>query len=73
MGGSMRTFVTDRRTDRRAWIHRTRVRVQKSKFGDTLLPLSRDKISKLETFHGNGLHLGGRVLEILHLDTETEP
>ena len=46
---------------------------KKSKFGDTLLPLSRDKISKLETFHGNGLRLGGRVLEILHLDAETEP
>ena len=48
-------------------------KLKKSKFGDTLLPLSRDKISKLKTFHGNRLHLGGRVLEILHLDAETEP
>ena len=32
MTGSMRTFVTDWRTDRRAWIHRTRVRVQQTIF-----------------------------------------
>ena len=32
----------------------------------------RDEISKLKTFHGNGLHLDGGVLEILHLDAETE-
>ena len=43
------------------------------KFGDALLPLSRAKISKLKTFYGNGLHLRGRVLEILHLDAKTEP
>ena len=49
------------------------LKIEKSKFGDTLLPLSRDKISKLETFHGNGLHLGLKVLEIHHLDAETEP
>ena len=27
---------------------------------------------KIDFFYGNGLHLGGKVLEILHLDAETE-
>ena len=31
------------------------------------------KISELKNVHGNGLHLGGRLIEILHLDAETEP
>ena len=43
----------------------------KSKFGDALLPLSRDQISKLKFISGNGLHLGGRVLKILHLHAKT--
>ena len=44
----------------------------KSKLGDALLPLSRDQISKLKFIYGNGLHLHGRVLEILHLHAKTE-
>ena len=44
----------------------------KSKFGVALLPLSRDQISKLKFIYGNGLHLHGRVLEILHLHAKTE-
>ena len=43
----------------------------KSKFGDALLPLSSDQISKLKFIHGNRLHLGEWVLEILHLHAET--
>jgi hypothetical protein len=46
---------------------------KKLNFGDTLLPLSRAKISELESFCGNVLHLSGRVLEILYLNAETEP
>ena len=46
---------------------------KKSKFGDMLLPLSRVKISELENFCGNGLHLGGRMIEILHLDANMAP
>jgi hypothetical protein len=38
-----------------------------------LLPLSRVEISKMKIFHGNGLHLGGRVLQILRLDVGPEP
>ena len=48
-------------------------KLKKSKFGDALLLLLWVKISNLKIFHGNGLHLGGRVLEILYLNAETEP
>ena len=46
---------------------------KKSKFGDAYLSLSRAEIFKLKFFHGNGLHLGGRVLEILHLEAKIKP
>ena len=41
--------------------------------GDAYLSLSRAEIFKLKFFHGNGLHLGGRVLEILHLEAKIKP
>ena len=42
-------------------------------WGDAYLSLSRAEISKLKIFHGNGLHLGGRVPEILRLDVGPDP
>ena len=29
-------------------------------------------LEEMKRFHGNGLHIGGRLLEILHLDVETD-
>ena len=51
------------------WLKAEKIKI----WGDALLPLSWVEISKLKTFHGNSLHLGGRVLEILHLDAKTKP
>ena len=42
-------------------------------WGDAYLSLSRAEIFKLKFFHGNGLHLGERVLEILHLEAKIKP
>jgi len=51
------------------WLKAAKIEI----WGDALLPLLWVEISKLKTFHGDSLHLGGRVLEILHLDAKTEP
>ena len=46
---------------------------KKWKFGDAYLSLSRAEIFKLKFFHGYGLHWGGRVLGILHLEAKIKP
>ena len=57
-------------TQTRPWTWKLAENCKKSKL---LIPLSRAKISELENLCGNGLHLSKRVLEILHLNAETEP